>query len=289
LAGHPKYSADGEFLEVVGTIIDVTERKRAQDEHERLGQLETDLAHMNRLGMMGELSASLAHEIKQPIAAARNNARAAMNFLDMQPPDLDEVREALDCVVGDVDRAGNIIDGVRDQIKKAPSRVERFDLNEAIKEVIVLARGAITKNAVSDQIGTMEDALFVAGDRVQLQQVLLNLILNAVEAMGSVQEGPRVLSIGAEQTENGVLVAVGDSGPGIAAKHIERVFRRLLHHEVRWTRNGIVDLPVYHRCAWRSAVGRGERAARRRVSVLAARCGSWLVNPLRVLRKDKRS
>jgi C4-dicarboxylate-specific signal transduction histidine kinase len=147
-----------------------------------------------------------------------------MNFLDMQPPDLDEVREALDCVVGDVDRAGNIIDGVRDQIKKAPSRVERFDLNEAIKEVIVLARGAITKNAVSDQIGTMEDALFVAGDRVQLQQVLLNLILNAVEAMGSVQEGPRVLSIGAEQTENGVLVAVGDSGPGIAAKHIERVF-----------------------------------------------------------------
>jgi signal transduction histidine kinase len=288
LAGHPKYSADGEFLEVVGTIIDVTERKRAQDEHERLGQLETDLAHMNRLGMMGELSASLAHEIKQPIAAARNNARAAMNFLDMQPPDLDEVREALDCVVGDVDRAGNIIDGVRDQIKKAPSRVERFDLNEAIKKVIVLARGAITKNAVSDQIGTMEDALFVAGDRVQLQQVLLNLILNAVEAMGSVQEGPRVLSIGAA---NGKWRPRGSRRlrTGYCCEAYRARFRRLLHHEVRWTRNGIVDLPVYHRCAWRSAVGRGERAARRRVSVLAARCGSWLVNPLRVLRKDKRS
>ena len=155
---------------------------------------------MNRLSMMGELAASLAHEIKQPIAAARNNARAAMNFLDKQPPDLGEVREALDCVVGDADRAGNIIDRVRDQIKKAPPRKERFDLNEAIKEVIILARGAITKNAVSDQIRTTEGALFVEGDRVQLQQVLLNLILNAVEAMGSVQEGPRELSISTEQT-----------------------------------------------------------------------------------------
>jgi PAS domain S-box-containing protein len=225
LAGHPKYSADGEFLEVVGTIIDVTERKRAQDEHERLGQLETDLAHMNRLSMMGELSASLAHEMKQPIAAARNNARAAMNFLNMHPPDLREVREALDCVVGDADRAGNIIDRVRDQIKKAPPREERFDLNEAIKEVMVLARGAITKNAVSDQVRLKEGALFVVGDRVQLQQVLLNLILNAIEAMGSVQEGPRELSISTEQTEDrGALVLVLDSGPGIDKKHLERVF-----------------------------------------------------------------
>jgi PAS domain S-box-containing protein len=225
LSGHPKYSADGEFLEVVGTIIDVTERKRAQDEHEKLGQLETDLAHMNRLSMMGELSASLAHEMKQPIAAARNNARAAMNFLNMHPPDLREVSEALDCVVGDADRAGNIIDRVRDQIKKAPPREERFDLNEAIKEVIVLARGAITKNAVSDQVRLKEGALFVAGDRVQLQQVLLNLILNAIEAMGSVQEGPRELSISTEQTEDrGALVVVLDSGPGIDKKHLERVF-----------------------------------------------------------------
>src|SRR4029077_6289338 len=113
---------------------------------------------------------------------------------------------------------------IRDHMKKAPPQQERFDLNEAINEVIVLARGAITKNGVSVETRMMEGPFPVAGDRVQLQQVLLNLILNAVEAMGSVQEGPRVLSIGAEQTENGVLVAVGDSGPGIAAKHIERVF-----------------------------------------------------------------
>jgi PAS domain S-box-containing protein len=219
------FSSHGALLEAVSTHVDVTERKRAQREHERLRQLESDLAHMNRLSMMGELAASLAHEINQPIAAARNNARAAMNFLDKQPPDLGEVREALDCVVGDADRAGNIIGRVRDQVKKAPPREERFDLNEAIKEVIILARSAITKNAVSDQIRLTEDALFVEGDRVQLQQVLLNLILNAIEAMGSVQEGPRELSISTEQTdENSVLVAVRDAGPGIDTKHLERVF-----------------------------------------------------------------
>ena len=221
----PVFSADGELVEVVGTHVDVTERKRAQDEHERLRQLESDLAHMNRLSMMGELAASLAHEITQPIAAARNNARAALNFLDEQPPDLGEVREALDCVVGDADRAGDIIDRIRDHIKKAPPRKDRFDLNEAINEVIVLARGEITKNGVSVQTRLAEGLFPVEGDRVQLQQVILNLILNAVEAMGSVEEGARELTISTEQTEtNGVLVAVRDSGPGIDPEHLERVF-----------------------------------------------------------------
>ena len=125
-------SADGELFEVVGTHVDVTERKRAQEERERLRQLETELTHMNRLSVMGELAASLAHEITQPIASARNNARAALNFLDQQPPDLGEVREALGCVVGDADRAGNIVERVRDHIKKAPPRKDRFDLNAAI-------------------------------------------------------------------------------------------------------------------------------------------------------------
>ena len=124
---------------------------RAQEEHERLRQLEADLAHMNRLSMMGEQAASLAHEIKQPIATARNNASAALNFLDKQPPDLGEVREALGCIVDDADRAGAIIDRIRDHIKKAPPRKHRFDLNEAINEVIVLAQSAIAKNGVSVQ------------------------------------------------------------------------------------------------------------------------------------------
>jgi PAS domain S-box-containing protein len=110
--GHAVFNASGEPNEVVGIHVDVTERKRAQEEGERLRQLEADLAHMNRLGMMGELAASLAHEITQPIASARNNARAALNFLDQRPPDLGEVREALGCVVGDADRAGDIVDRI---------------------------------------------------------------------------------------------------------------------------------------------------------------------------------
>jgi C4-dicarboxylate-specific signal transduction histidine kinase len=127
--------------------------------------------------------------------------------------------------VNDVDRAGAIIGRIRDHIKKAPPRKDRFDVNEAINEVIVLARGEITKNGVSVDTHLTEGALPVEGDRVQLQQVLLNLILNAVEAMGSVREGPRELSISTEQSQaNGVLVVVRDSGPGIDAEHFERVF-----------------------------------------------------------------
>jgi PAS domain S-box-containing protein len=218
-------SADGELFEVVGTHVDVTERKRAQEERERLRQLEANLAHMNRLGMMGELAASLAHEITQPIASARNNARAALNFLGQRPSDLGEVREALGCVVGDADRAGDIIDRIREHIKKAPPRKERFDLNAAINEVIVLARSAITENGVSVQT-RLADGLFpVQGDRVQVQQVVLNLVLNAVEAMGPVEVGARELVISTEQTKTGgALVAVRDSGPGIDPAHLERVF-----------------------------------------------------------------
>jgi len=224
-SGKPVFDANGEFRGYRGTGSDVTERQRAQEERERLRQLEADLAHMNRLGMMGELAASLAHEITQPIASARNNARAALNFLDQRLPDLGEVSEALGCVVGDADRAGDIVDRIREHIKKAPPRKERFDLNGAINEVIVLAQSAIAQNGVSVQIRLADGLSPVQGDRVQVQQVVLNLVLNAVEAMGSVEAGARELVISTEQTKtSGVLVAVRDSGPGIDPTHLERVF-----------------------------------------------------------------
>jgi PAS domain S-box-containing protein len=208
--------------EGVAFVLDLTERKRAE---EVLHELELDFAHMNRVSMMGELAASLTHEITQPIASARNNACAALKFLNRQPSDLGEVREALDSVVSDADRAGNIVDCVRDQMKKAPPRKARFDLNEAIDEVIVLARTAIAKNEVSVQTRPTDDLLPVQGDRVQLQQVVLNLILNAVEAMGSVEAGARELSIITGQDQIGVRVAVRDSGPGIDPDHRERIFQ----------------------------------------------------------------
>jgi PAS domain S-box-containing protein len=222
--GRPFFSADGELVEIVATHVDVTERKRAQDEHERLRQLETDIAHLNRVSMMGELAASLAHEILHPIATARNNARAGMRFLARSPPNLEEVEEALACIVRDADRAKDIVGRMREHIKKAPPRRELFGLNEAINEVIVTVRSAIASNGVS--VGTRFMELTpVLGDRVQLQQVVMNLILNAVEAMSSVEEGPRELSIETEQSRTGgVLVAVRDSGPGIDPGRIEQVF-----------------------------------------------------------------
>jgi PAS domain S-box-containing protein len=222
---HPVFSTSGELAEIVASGIDVTERKRAEEEHERLRQLELDLAHMNRLSMMGELAASLAHEITQPIAAARNNARAALNFLDQHPPDLGEVGEALGCVVGDADRAGLIVDRIRDHSKKAPPRKHRFDLNEAISEVLTLARSAIAENGVSVRTRLTEGLAPVEGDRVQVQQVIMNLVLNAVEALSSVDEAARDVLISTEQSRtNGVLVAVRDLGPGIDPEHVERVF-----------------------------------------------------------------
>jgi PAS domain S-box-containing protein len=223
---HHAFSSLDALVEAVSTHVDVTERKRAQDEHKRLLQLEADLAHMNRLSVLGEMTASLVHEITQPIGSARNNARAALNFLAKQPPDLGEVQEALGCVVSDTDRAGNIIGRIRDHIRKAPPRKHRFDLNEAINEVIMLARSSIAENAISVQTGLVEGLAPVQGDRVQLQQVVLNLILNAVEAMGTVDAGPRELLIGTERNlTDGVLVAVRDSGPGIAPDHLDRVFQ----------------------------------------------------------------
>jgi PAS domain S-box-containing protein len=227
-SGKPVFDADGGFRGYRGTGTDVTATVRAQEEHERLRQLESDLAHMNRLSVMGELTASLAHEIAQPISTARNNARAATHFLDRGPPGLSQVREALACVVEDADRAGDILDRIRDHIKKAPPRKERVDLNKAINDVIALAQGAIIKNRVSVQTRLTEGPSHVQADCVQMQQVVLNLILNAVEAMSSVEAGPRELLISTEQTETGdVLVAVRDSGPGIDPEHLERVFEAL--------------------------------------------------------------
>jgi PAS domain S-box-containing protein len=219
--GVPIRDDSGHIVRWYVLLTDIEDRTQALA---RLQQMQSDFAHMNRVSVMGELAASLSHEITQPIASARNNARAAQNFLKMQPPDLGEVREALACVVGDADRVGDIIDRIREQMKKAPPRKERFDLNAAINEVIVSARSVTNRNGVSVQTRLAEGLFPVEGDRVQLQQVLLNLILNAAEAMSSVEEGARELLISTKEDQSGVVVAVRDSGPGIDPEHLEQVF-----------------------------------------------------------------
>jgi PAS domain S-box-containing protein len=221
IRGIPVRDASDRIVRWYSLLTDTEDRTQALA---RLQQMQSDFAHINRVSMMGELAASLSHEIAQPIASARNNARAAQNFLKMQPPDLGEVREALSCAVGDADRAGEIIDRIREQIKKAAPRKECFDLNVAINEVIVLARSVTIRNGVSVQTRLAEGLLSVLGDRVQLQQVLLNLILNAAEAMGSMEDRARELLISTEEDQAGAVVAVRDSGPGIDPEHLDRVF-----------------------------------------------------------------
>jgi PAS domain S-box-containing protein len=221
IRGIPVRDASDRIVRWYSLLTDTEDRTRALT---RLQQMQSEFAHMNRVSMMGELAASLSHEIAQPIASARNNARAAQNFLKMQPPDLGEVREALSCVIGDADRVGEIIDRIRAQIRKVPPPKQRFDLNAAINEVIVLARSVTLRNRVSVQTRLAEGLLPVLGDRIQLQQVLLNLILNAAEAMSSVEEEARELLISSERDQAGALVAVLDSGPGIDPADLDRVF-----------------------------------------------------------------
>jgi len=213
----------------VAFVLDLTERKRAEAEaresERRYREVQMDLAYANRVATMGQLTASIAHEVKQPITATVGNAQAALRFLNCRPPELGEVREALACIVKDGQRAGDVIGSIHDLIKKAPPRKDRFDINEAIREVIEITRGEAAKDGVSVQTELAGGLPLIQGDRVQLQQVMLNLIINAVEAMRGTSEGPRELLISTERTDSdGVVVAVRDSGPGLAPATLERLF-----------------------------------------------------------------
>jgi PAS domain S-box-containing protein len=179
--------------EGVAFVLDLTERKRAEaqarESERRYHEAQMELAHANRVATMGQLTASIAHEVKQPIAATVSNAQAGLRWLIREPPDLEEVRQALACIAKDGKRAGDVVGRIRDLIQKAPPRKDHFDLNGAIREVIELTRGEAVKNGVSVQTELTDNLPLIDGDRVQLQQVMLNLIVNAVEAMSGLTEG----------------------------------------------------------------------------------------------------
>jgi C4-dicarboxylate-specific signal transduction histidine kinase len=189
-------------------------------------EMQSELAHANRVATMGQLTASIAHEIKQPIATARNNAAAALRFLDRSPPDVAEVREALTCLVNDADRAGDVVDRIGSLIKKAPPRKEVFDLNAAILEVTALTHSEAVKTGVTVGTQLAGESPRIQGDRVQLQQVMLNLIVNAIQSMSGVEDGARELHISTTriEPEGGVRVAVRDTGPGLRPESLPRLF-----------------------------------------------------------------
>jgi signal transduction histidine kinase len=208
-----------DFAAQATIALEITRRER------QLRELQMQLAHTNRVVTLGELSASITHEVNQPIAAARNNVIAALHFLDGNPPDLQEIREALAAAVKDADRVSAIVGRMRALMQRASPRLDRVDMNEALQEVIELTRGEALKNGVSVKTQFAQGLPIVAGDRVQLQQVVLNLILNAVQAMGTVTEGAREVLITTRRIElNDLYVGVQDTGPGLSPETLSRLF-----------------------------------------------------------------
>jgi signal transduction histidine kinase len=209
----------GDFAAQATIALEITRRERQYRE------MQSELAHANRVATMGQLTASIAHEIKQPIATARNNARAALNFLDRSPPDVAEVREALTCVVNDADRANDVVDRIGSLIKKTPPRKEVVDLNAAVLEVTALTRGEAVKTGVTVSTQLADDSPRIRCDRVQLQQVMLNLIVNAIQSMSGLEDGDRELHISTVSIDpKGVRVAVRDTGPGLRSQSLPRLF-----------------------------------------------------------------
>jgi PAS domain S-box-containing protein len=222
LRGIGHHNPAQEFGEYFGITMDITDRKRAEKERERLRQLETDLAHINRVNMMGELAAALAHEIKQPIAAAAANAGACLGFLNGEHPDILEAREAASGTIGCARRAAEIIDHVRSLFKKSLPQREAVDVNELIREISLLLKNDIRRNSVTVRLELAENLPEIAGDRVQLEQVLMNLMLNAIEAM---HDAKGDLTITSQSTDDGHLsISVSDTGVGIPADKIDQIF-----------------------------------------------------------------
>jgi C4-dicarboxylate-specific signal transduction histidine kinase len=219
--GQPDVTESGD-LEFVGTVMDITDRRYAE---EALRCIQAELARAARLTTMGELVASIAHEINQPLAGVVTNADACLRWLNRDEPDLAKAREALLRIMSDGTRAGEVIRGLWALAKKSGPQLTELDINDAIQEVLTLTRSQLQRHGVALRTKLSADDRPVLGDRVQLQQVLLNLIMNAVEAMSAVTDRPKMLTITSEPVEpNGLLVAVEDTGTGLDPATADRVF-----------------------------------------------------------------
>jgi signal transduction histidine kinase len=228
VVGRPSKGKSGRF-EFVGAVTDITERRHAEEELRQkevsLREAQNELAHVNRVTTMGELAASIAHEVNQPLAGIATNANACLRWLAGDSPNLSEAREAIRRIIRDGNRAGDVILRMRALFKKARTAKERLDINEAIEEVVILTQSEARRSKVALRMELASDLPTVMGDRVQLQQVVVNLILNAIEAMSPAVDRKRDIVVRTQRGEgNEVRVAVQDSGIGIDPKSAEQIF-----------------------------------------------------------------
>ncbi len=219
--GHPVIRESGDLVEFVGTVMDVTERKQAE---EALHKAQAELAHVTRVMTMGELVASIAHEVNQPLGAIVTNGHACVRLLSREVPDLDKSLEVIGRMIRDGMRASEVIKRIRDLLHKTPAERIPLNINETIQEVIALVSSDVRRNKVELKAELAADLPPVVGDRIQLQQVILNLILNAKDAMSDVQTSPGKLQITSRKNNGGVVVAVRDTGHGLAPKDVDRIF-----------------------------------------------------------------
>jgi PAS domain S-box-containing protein len=228
IRGFPIRDTDGRVVRWCVLQTDIDDRKQAEAEaresERRYREIQMELAHVNRVATMGQLTASIAHEVNQPIAATLTNAETAMRWLAREPPDLEKAKQAINRIVNEGTRAADIISGIRGLVKKAPSRKGDLAIDEMILEVIALTRGDLSRNHIHVREELAKDLPIMQGDRVQLQQVILNLIVNAIEAMSQVSDRTRDMLISAMNDSDSVRIAVQDSGPGLPQAGTERVF-----------------------------------------------------------------
>ncbi len=252
---------------------DFTEYAQAS---EALRKAQTELAHVNRVATMGQLTASIAHEVNQPIAAAVTNASAGLRWLAAQPPDLKEVRDSFEGIIKASNQASEVVSRIRGLIKKVPEQKAPLDVNEAILETIALTRSEMQQHGILLKTELANDVPQILGDRVQLQQVILNLIMNAIEAMSETSQGPH------ERDQSRTARIAGPLGnrragrrnghrprlgPRIQTREPEPPFRSVLHDQTGWHGHGAVNLSFDHRSARRTIVGNREHPPGRGLSV----------------------
>jgi len=219
--GVPRFNPDKSFAGYIGSCIDVTDQRQAE---ERLRRTQRDLARVSRVVAMGELAAAIAHEVNQPLGAVVTNASASLRWLAGQAPNLEEAREAIERTVRDANRASEVIVRIRALLQKGPPQQEQLDVNAVIREVLTLAGNELLHSGIAVQTDLAPDVPNVLGDHIQLQQVLLNLILNGIDAMRTIIDRPRELRIKSAKHPDGVLIQVHDSGEGIDPEQANRIF-----------------------------------------------------------------